>query len=146
MVYPENELEGIRLSLTKIAKAFEIQKLKFILVSKEVSHSEKAELLVEISENKDPKFANFVKQLVDKKKIEYVASMAEELRKYLAKRMGSVNGVVTANFHVSDEVKLSLEKSLSHKLGKSVELQVDAHPAHEFDGIKVVLDDISVEV
>lgn len=145
--YPESELEGVMVALSKIANALTIQKLRFILVSKEVSHSAKSELLLEASEKQqDPKFANFVKLLVDKQKIEYVASMAEELRKYLASRKGSVSGVVTANFNVTDEIKSALEKSLSNKLGKSVELSVDTHASHQFDGIRVNLDDISVEV
>ena len=145
-VYSEQELEDVRIALEKIANAMNIQKLRFILVSKEVSHAKKAELLIDISENKDAKFSNFVKLLVEKQKIDYVASMSEELRKYLVSRKGSVTGLITANFNISSEIKSSLEKSLSHRLGKKVELAVDAHPAHEFDGIRVDLDDISVEV
>ena len=145
-IYSERELELVRESLEKIVSAMSIQKLRFILVSKEVSHAKKVELLVEISENTDSKFSNFIRLLVDKQKIDYVASMSEELRKYLASRKGSVSGLITASFDVSPEVKSTLEKSLSHRLGKSVELDVDTHSGHGFNGIRVDLDDISVEV
>ncbi len=145
-VYSEKELETIHSSLLKISSAMSIQKLRFILVSKDVSHADKASLLIDISENSSAKFGNFIKLLVDKQKIDFVPSMAEELRKHLASKKGTVTGLVTANFNVPDTVKSALEKSLTHKLGKTVHLTVDAHPAHEFDGIRVDFDDISVEV
>jgi F-type H+-transporting ATPase subunit delta len=146
LTYPSSELAIVHASLVKIASALSIQKLRFIMVSNDVSHAQKASLLVEIAENNDPKFANFVRLVVDKQKIDFAPSMAEELRKYIASKKGSVGGVVTANFNITAELKSSLEASLSKKLNKQVELAVDAHPAHEFNGIKIDLDDIGVEV
>lgn len=145
-IYSEVELENIYSSLLKISVAMSIQKLRFILVSKDVSHSEKASLLVEISENSDNRFANFLRLLVDKQKIEFIPAMAEEIRKYLASRKGSVSGVITANFTVSSDIRVALEKSLSTKLGKNVELSIDENTSHTFNGVRVELDDISVEV
>jgi len=144
--YPASELVAVHSSLVKIASALSIQKLRFIMVSNDVSHAQKAALLTEIAENKDQKFANFIRLVIDKQKIDFAPSMAEELRKYIASKKGSVSGLVTANFNISEELKSSLEASLSKKLNKNVELSVDAHPAHEFDGIRIDLDDIGVEV
>jgi|GEM_PF-5715865 len=144
--YSEKELDTVYGSLIKIVSAMSIQKLRFILVSKDVSHTEKADLLLSIAESSDKKFANFLKLLVDKQKIDFVPSMAEELRKYIASKKGSVSGLVAANFVVSDELKSSLEKSLSSRLGKKVELSVDTQPTTQFDGVRVNLEDISVEV
>jgi F-type H+-transporting ATPase subunit delta len=146
LTYTSDEVSVVHTSLVKIASALNIQKLRFIMVSNDVSHAQKASLLVEIAENNDSKFANFIRLVVDKQKIDFVPSMAEELRKHIASKKGSVSGVVTANFNITTELKNSLEASLSRKLNKQVVLAVDAHPAHEFNGIKIDLDDIGVEV
>jgi F-type H+-transporting ATPase subunit delta len=146
LTYLPNELVEVHCSLVKVASALSVQKLRFIMVSNDVTHAQKASLLIEIAENNNQKFANFIRLVVDKQKIDFVPSMAEELRKYIAGKKGSVSGVITANFNISTELKNSLEASLSKKLNKQVELAVDAHPAHEFNGIKIDLDDIGVEV
>jgi F-type H+-transporting ATPase subunit delta len=133
-------------ALKNISSALKISKFQDILGSKDVSIEQKAALLSEISENNDTKLANLFYLLLKAKRIEIVPAIAEEIREYLAVKSGKAEGTATASFDVAAEDIKEISRVLSLKLNREIELSFVKTDASNFNGIKVEIEDLGVEV
>ncbi|MCI4400058.1 MAG: F0F1 ATP synthase subunit delta [Campylobacteraceae bacterium] len=133
-------------ALKNISGALKISKFQDILGSKDVSIEQKAALLSEISESNDAKLANLFYLLLKAKRIEIVPAIAEEIREYLAVKSGKAEGTATASFDVAAEDIKEISRALSSKLNREIELSFVKTDASNFNGIKVEIEDLGVEV
>lgn len=141
-----DELQKSYESLSKISSAIKLSKFQDIIGSKEVSLEEKAALIAEISGNNEAKLKNFIELLLKAKRIEIIPAVAEEIREFLAAKSGKAAGTVTASFDVDNADMQEIAKILSSKLQRQIELSFTKTDTAHFNGIKVEIQDLGVEV
>lgn len=142
----ETELKQTYVSLRNISSALKISKFQDILASKDISIEQKALLISEISENKDAKFANLISLLLKAGRIEIVPAIAEGIRELLAAKSGKADGKTIASFDVDAADLSTISKALSLKLNRDIALSFEKTDTAHFNGIKVEIDDLGVEV
>lgn len=140
------ELKESLTALNSISSALKISKFQDILASKDVSVEQKVALISEISGSKDTKIANLISLLLKAGKVEIVPAIAEEIRELLAAKSGKAEGKVTASFDVGSEDLEVISKALGAKLQREIGLSFNKTDAAHFNGIKVEIDDLGVEV
>lgn len=142
----DEELAQSYKALSKIGAALEISKLQDVLGSAEVSSEQKAALLLEISESENVKLSNFISLLLKTKRVDIAPTVAEEIRKFLAAKSGKARGIAVASFDVDQSDLAEIAKALSDKLQRDIELSFCKTDVTHFNGIKVEIDDLGVEV
>ncbi len=140
------ELQKSYESLSKISSAIKLSKFQDIIGSKEVSLEQKAALIAEISGNNEAKLKNFIELLLKAKRVEIIPAVAEEIREFLAAKSGKATGTVTASFDVDNADMQEIAKVLGSKLQRELELSFTKTDAAHFNGIKVEIEDLGVEV
>lgn len=133
-------------SLNRLSIAAKNAKFKDIMAAKEVGAQEKISLLCDISQNDDAQFKNFIALLQEKKRVELIPDITEEIRKYIAMSIGVHEAKVVANFHISDSQIRAIEQAICTRLSKKITLEFDQVAKETFNGIKVEIDDLGVEV
>ncbi len=141
-----DELQKSYESLSKISSAIKLSKFQDIIGSKEVSLEQKAALIAEISGNNEAKLKNFIELLLKAKRIEIIPAVAEEIREFLAAKSGKAAGTVTASFDVDNADMQEIAKVLGSKLQREIELSFTKTDTAHFNGIKVEIEDLGVEV
>jgi len=140
------QLQQSYVALNNISSALKISKFQDILGSKDVSLDKKASLISEISGSTDAKLSNFISLLLKANRVEIVPAVAEEIREFLANKSGKAEGRVTASFDVGNAELEEISKVLSTKLNREIGLTFEKTDAAHFNGIKVEIDDLGVEV
>lgn len=142
----EAELTEALASLQKLASVQKISKFQDILVSKELSMAQKEALLMEISSATSAKNRNFIALLLQKKRVDLAAAIADEIREYLSSKSGKAYGKATASFDVSDSELSEISRVLGSKLNRSIELSFSKVETSCFNGIKVEIEDLGAEI
>jgi F-type H+-transporting ATPase subunit delta len=140
------QLEQSYVALNNISSALKISKFQDILGSKDISLDKKASLISEISGSSDAKLSNFISLLLKANRVEIVPAVAEEIREFLANKSGKAEGRVTASFDVGSAELEEISKVLSTKLKREIGLTFEKTDTAHFNGIKVEIDDLGVEV
>lgn len=142
----ETELVKSSEALNKVSSALKLSKTHDILGAKNVSLADKAALLTQVADYSDTKFANFITLLLKAKRAEAIPEIAEEIREYLAQKTGKVEGKATASFDVDSSDLDAIAKTLSSKLNRDVSISFKKVDSVTFNGIKVEVEDLGVEV
>ena len=142
----DTELSKSLESLNRIGQALRLSKFHDILGAKNISYNEKISLISEIAQNGDEKFSNFLKILIKAQKVELVPAIAEEIRVLLAQKSGKVSGIATACFDVDASDLSEISQMLSKKLNREVELVFVKTDTNGFNGIKVEISDLGIEI
>jgi len=142
----DTELQQSYDSLCNISSALKISKFQDILASKDISIEQKASLISEISGSKDIKLANLISLLLKAGRVEIIPAIAEEIRELLAAKSGKAAGKAIASFDVDATDLTTISKALSSKLHREIELSFEKTDTAHFNGIKVEIDDLGVEV
>jgi F-type H+-transporting ATPase subunit delta len=129
--------------LREIASAYASEKFLSIISSTEVTSDAKVELLTSFVENCSDTTKNLVKLLAEKKRLDILADIAEELEKEVAMMKNSYEGVVYTNSELGNDYIASLEDKFSNKFG--IELKLVQNIC-DYDGIKVDIDGLGVEI
>lgn len=133
-------------ALSNIGMALTTPKLQDILGAKEITNEQKAKLLIEISGSDNVKLSNFIHLLLKTKRVDIAMSVAEEIRKFLAAKSGKARGVAVASFYVEESDLSQIAVALGAKLQREIELSFYKTDSSRFNGIKVEIDDLGVEV
>lgn len=137
------ELEQFSNLLSQISVLFENRKFVEIIKSPLIAPSDKSDLVIDALSDKPTKIVNLIKLLAQRNRLMGIPVLAEEIRVEIAKEKKSYQGVVMAKGAVDKKQIDELSKALTNKLGVTVEL---TSSKKSYDGIKVAIDDLGVEV
>lgn len=134
-------------SLVKINGAFAISKFRDIQNLGNIDKELKADLVKQVAGNDDQNFQRFLALLINEGRLSLSEAIAEEIRLFLVAKSGVYSGVCYSTFEISENVINQIAKAVTAKVGKTIELSSAALPkTDEFDGIRVEIKDLNVEV
>ncbi|MEO1923205.1 MAG: F0F1 ATP synthase subunit delta [Nautiliaceae bacterium] len=116
---------------------------KFILIVKSplLTLEEKVKILQEIGESNNPKFINFIKILLENKRVDLLKEIHQSLYEKVSKLFNTYAGLVEGK--VSEETLKAIEEKLSKEFNATIKLQLKDV---DLNGIKVFVDVLNVEV
>ena len=138
-----NTITFISTSLNSISTAFSDAKFNSIMSSPEVNDNKKVELVLSLVEKPDNTLTNFVKLLGEKRRLELLPFIADELNVQIAKMNNTYVGIVYTNKELSSDYVSSIENQFSKKFDVKLSLSQDVC---DYDGIKVDIDGLGVEI
>ena len=136
-------IASVSKDLNNISSAFADDKFNSIISSPEVSDSKKVELVISLVKKADQTLTNFVKLLGEKRRLEILPFIADELNVQIARMNNTYVGVVYTNEELSKDYVSSIEKQFSKKFDVKLSLSQNIC---DFDGIKVDIDGLGVEI
>jgi len=137
------ELTSIYTELNTIASAFKDEKFSLIIKSTDISIEKKNELVLSFVENCTNSTKNLVRLLSQKKRLALIPNIVSDLENELAVINNTYNGVIYTNKELSDQDVEKLTSQFSSKLNVKLSLTQNIC---EYDGIKVDVDGLGVEV
>jgi F-type H+-transporting ATPase subunit delta len=136
--------QNITILFESLSKSFENDKFLNIVTNTDVSAEDKATLLLEIVKPANSeRVNNFIKILVEHKRINIIPAIAEELRKNLAHVTKTYNGVVFSDTDIKTNVLEDLSSGLSKRYDSTIVLSFEKT---DFNGIKVEVNDLGIEI
>lgn len=139
-----DEFNRVSDEISKLAAAFGLDKFNYIIDSPIIDAKSKVEfLLTLVNDNKNEKLANFLMLLSHRGRLHLIPEIAREFEYQKALRDGKFKGLISGNIELSEAQKSELEQKFSKKFDVSVEFQT---VKNEFNGIKIEIDDLGVEV
>jgi len=129
--------------ITVISKAFADEKFNSIISSPEVSDSKKVELVTSLVKKPSETLVNLVKLLGEKRRLDILPAIANELNVQIAKMNNNYVGVIYTNQELSSDYVSSIEAQFSKKFDVNLSLSQNVC---DFDGIKVDIDGLGVEI
>lgn len=127
-----------------LSQSFNDAKFMEIVCSPNVTKEQKLEILLGAVEKTDSKeIENFMKILVDNKRIEIIPAIAECLRKDIADLTKTYSGKVYSDSDIDPQVMKDLSTGLGNKFDASITLEF---VKDNFDGIKVDVEDLGIEI
>lgn len=138
-----NSVSALSENLNVIASAFANDRFNSIVTSPEVTDGQKIELVISFLESADNTLVNFIKLLGEKRRLDLIPQIANELKVQLAKMNGKYTGVVYTNSELSSDYISSIETQFSKKFNVNLSLSQNVC---DYDGIKVDIDGLGVEI
>lgn len=127
-----------------LSESFYDTKFQEIMSSPNVSLEQKQEILMEAVKKTDSEeIINFIKVLVEKKRIMIIPAIAECMRKDIATLTKTYKGTVYSDTEIDSQVMKDLSVGLGNKFGSSITLDF---LKDDFDGIKVDVEDLGIEI
>ncbi len=139
----DDDLVALSSALKSLSSAFSSQKFNDVILSSDVSKADKEAFVLSMLENPDVKLTNFIKLLVENKRLSDIPAMSKELQKQIAIKSNEYHGVLISNFEVDNKQIADIEKNLSSKLGATIKLE---NRVSDYPGLKVEIEDLGVEV
>ena len=136
--------QSVAIIFEGLSDSFKNKKFLNIIASTDISADEKASLLLDaVKCANSQRVNNFIKLLVENKRINIIPAIAEELRKNLADMTKTYSGVVLSNTNIKAKIIKDLSKGLSEKYNSKIVLSFEKT---DFNGIKVEVDDLGIEI
>ncbi len=127
-----------------LASQFDSRDFLNIVKNPDVSKNDIESLLLEpLKLQKGSAIESFIKLLIQNGRVMVIPSIAEVLRKEMVSSLKEYNGYVYSDSDISQGVLSSLAAGLSKKFDSKIELKL---VKNGFDGIKVGVDDLGVEI
>ena len=119
------------------------KKPKFVLIVKSplLNSDDKVNFLADLAECNNPKFINFLKILVENKRLDLFKELHKSMLEKVSKLFNTYGGVVEGQ--VSNDVVAELEKKLSAKFDAEIKL---LKKEKDLNGIKVFVEVLNVEI
>ena len=139
-----SSIENIATVFSTLADSFKNEKFISIIENPNVSISDKSSILLDAVKSADSKeINNFIKLIVENKRINIIPAIAEEMRKDLAKTTKTYEGTIYSDSQIDKKVITELSSALSKKFDSKITL---VYVKNDFDGIKVDVEDLGVEI
>jgi len=137
-------IEGTRDVFAVLSASFKEDKFVSIVSNPNVSSEEKSALLLEaVKPAKSEKLNNFIKLLVEHKRINIIPAIAKELDKDIAISTKTFTGKVFSNSEIDPKTIKSLSKGLGKKFDSKISLE---SIKNDFNGIKVEVEGLGIEI
>jgi F-type H+-transporting ATPase subunit delta len=143
-VMDQAALENAKVLFDALAVAYKEKAFADLINDPQIESAAKEKLLLSIVESaKSEAVNNLIKLLVEKRRLSVIPAIAEALRLTLAAANKTYEGKVYSN----TPVEAATLKALSSDLGKKMDASITlAFVASDYDGIKVEVEDLGVEV
>ena len=136
----EDELVKVYEAVAKIALISKGPKFILLIKSPLLSIDEKVKILSELAECTNQKFINFMRILLENKRIDALKDIHKRLYAKVCELQNTYAGFVEGK--VSEDILKSLEEKLSKKFNANIKL---FQKEKELNGIKVFVDVLNVE-
>ena len=139
-----SDIESMATVFSSLAISFKDEKFLNIIDSPNVSSSDKESILLDgVKSANSEKINNFVKLIVENKRINIIPAIAEEMRKDLARTTKTYEGTVYSDSDIDAKVVTELSIGLSKKFDSKITL---VFVKSDFNGIKVDVEDLGIEI
>ena len=139
-----SSIENIAIVFSTLAESFKDEKFINIISSPNVSVSDKSSILLDsVKSANSNEINNFIKLIVENKRINIIPAIAEEMRKDLAKKTKTYIGTVYSDSDIDEKTITELSSGLSKKFDSNITL---LYVKDDFDGIKVDVEDLGIEI
>ena len=139
-----SDMENIAAVFSTLAISFKDEKFLNIIDNPNVSISDKASILLDgVKSANSERINNFIKLIVENKRINIIPAIAEGMRKGLADATKTYEGTIYSDSDIDAKVISELGNGLSKKFDSKITL---VHVKNDFNGIKVDVDDLGVEI
>lgn len=137
-------LDNLSILLTAVAKAYDSEKFNLIMNSNEVSSSAKCQLVLDMVESVGSSTVNnLIKLLAENGRLSLIPAIADQLSREIGRTKRTYKGRIYSN-NVVDQVSVdTIARDLGSKMGATISL---SYVASDFDGIRVEVDDLNVEI
>jgi F-type H+-transporting ATPase subunit delta len=137
-------IQGVKDVFDVLAISFKDEKFVSIVSNPNVSSEDKSALLLEaVKPAKSEKLDNFIKLLVEHKRINIIPAIAKELGKDIAVSTKTYTGKVFSNSDIDKKTIQSLSAGLSKKFDSTISLEFIKN---DFNGIKVEVEGLGIEI
>jgi len=137
-------MKSMAMIFSGLADSFKDEKFVNIVNNPNVSISDKSSILLDAVKSADSvKINNFIKLIVENKRINIIPAIAEEMRKNLARITKTYEGTVYSDSNIDEKVMNELSSGLSKRFDSNITL---AFVKNDFDGIKVDVEDLGIEI
>ena len=137
----ENEIVEVYEAIARLALVAKDPKFILLVKSPLLSIDEKVNFLKELAESDNPKFLNFLRILLENKRIDLLKEIYQSLYAAVSKHFNTYAGVVVGN--ISEETLKAIEEKLAKKFDATIKLK---SKKEDINGIKVFVDVLNVEV
>ena len=139
-----SNIENMAAVFSSLAVSFKDEKFLNIIDSPNVSNSDKESILLDgVKSANSEKINNFVKLIVENKRINIIPAIAEGMRKDLASTTKTYEGTVYSDSDIDAKVVSELSSGLSKKFDSKITL---VFVKNDFNGIKVDVEDLGIEI
>jgi len=137
-------MQNITAVFTVLAESFKNDRFVNIIANPSIKAEEKSNILLDAVKNANSsKINNFIKLLVENRRINIIPAIAQELKNDLAVTTKMYEGVVYSDTDIDLKVLEELSIGLSKKYDVTVTL---AFIKNDFNGIKVEVDGLGIEI
>jgi len=137
-------IRGAHSLFSSLAQAFKDEKFVSIIENPNVSLEDKSNILLDaVKVMKSEKMDNFVKLLVEHKRINIIPAIANELEKDIANTTKTYGGKVYSNNTIDAKMLKKLSQGLSKKFDSNISLEF---VKNDFNGIKVEVEGLGIEI
>lgn len=137
-------LDNLSLLLTTVAKAYENEKFNLIMNSNEVSNSAKCQLVLDmVASVGSSTVNNLIKLLAENGRLSLIPVIADQLTREIGRAKRTFSGRIYSNNTVDQASVDTIARDLGTKMGATIAL---SYVASDFDGIRVEVDDLNVEI
>ena len=126
-----------------LASHFSDEKFVTLATSTLTSKSEKEEILLNSLGDVENDVKNFIKLLIEKRRVSEIPAIAEELRVQVANLENKFQGKILSSNSISIENLKTIADGLTAKLGKTIILTA---LKSDVNGLKVVIDDLNIDI
>ena len=137
-------LENTHALFSAIKTSFDNDTFVNIMQNPDVPNNDKESILLDAVKNaKSDKINNFIKLLVEHKRIMVIPAIAEELRKTIANEKNSYDGFIYSDAQMDEASLQGIAAGLEKKLDAKINL---TFVKTDIDGIKVEVTDLGLEI
>ncbi len=137
-------LEAISDIFSSISLSFNDDKFKNIMGNPAVSTDDKTNIILDaVKSAKSEKINNFIKLLGENNRLNIIPSLAKQMKKDIAISSKVYSGTIYSNNDIDSKVIKNLSAGLGKKFDSKITLNF---VKNEFDGIKVDVEDLGVEI
>ena len=137
-------MKSVTTIFSALAESFRNDKFVKIIDSPNIDVKDKSKILLDaVKEANSNKVNNFIKLLVENKRINIIPAIANELKKDLAKSTKNYEGVIYSDTDIDTKLIEDLSAGLSKKFDSKIFL---ASVKNDFNGIKVDVEGLGIEI
>jgi F-type H+-transporting ATPase subunit delta len=139
-----NELQAIASLFDALSESFKDEKFVSVVGNPEVSSQDKEAILLEaVKPAASEKINNFIKLLVENKRVSIIPALAQELKKDIANTTKTYEGFIYSDSDIDAKVIEGLGTGLSKKFDATISL---TFVKNDFNGIKVEVEGLGIEI
>lgn len=140
----QTSLDNLSELLGGVAKAYENEKFNLIMNSNEVTSDAKSKLILDmVSSAKSSLVNNLIKLLAENGRLSLIPTLSDQLKREISRAKRTFSGRIYSNNVVDQASVDTIARDLGSKMGANISL---SYVASDFDGIRVEVDDLNVEI